>query len=90
MQRRIKRVKKFAHLDHAYTFQPIAFETSGTIGSDSMCFLRDLMQETLVNPTHLCICYSTYQLQYVQVGNSTFVIGSLANKCNDCDSEDFV
>ena len=27
---------------HSYSFQPIAFETSGSIGPDSMSFLKDL------------------------------------------------
>ena len=37
-----EKAKKYAHLDRAYQFQPIAVETCGAVGPDSMCFLRDL------------------------------------------------
>jgi hypothetical protein len=33
---------KYAHLDHAYRFQPVAFETCGTIGPESLPFLKEL------------------------------------------------
>ena len=36
------KAKKYAHLDHAYLFQPVAFETCGTVGSESMLFPRHL------------------------------------------------
>ena len=36
------KVKKYAHLDHAYLFQPVAFETCGTVGPESMLFLWHL------------------------------------------------
>ena len=37
-----EKAKKYAHLDRAYQFQPIAVETCGAVGSDSMYFLCDL------------------------------------------------
>ena len=36
------KAKKYAHLDHAYLFQPVAFETCGTVGPESILFLRHL------------------------------------------------
>ena len=57
-----------------------------------MCFLHDLGR-------HLRLCTGDpnsfmYLLQHlsvaIQVGNSTSVIGSLVNKFNDCNSEDFI
>ena len=36
------KAKKYAHLDHAYLFQPVAFETCGTVGPESMLSLRHL------------------------------------------------
>ena len=84
--------KRYAHLDHAYIFQPIAFETSSTIGSDSMCFLRDLGRRSRTctgEPNsfmYLIQCLSVA----IQVGNSTSVMGSLMNKFDDCDSQDCI
>ena len=34
--------KKYSHLDQGYFFQPVAFETSGAVGPDSMSFLKEL------------------------------------------------
>ena len=36
----------YAYLDRVHLFQPVACETCGAVGPESMCFLRDLMQET--------------------------------------------
>ena len=85
-----EKVKKYAHLDHAYIFQPIAFETSGTIGYDSMCFLRDLGRRLRSHTGEVnSFVYLLQRLSVaIQVGNSTSVMGSL--NFNDCDSEDFI
>ena len=40
-----EKYKKYAHLDSIYRFQPIAIETSGSIGPRSRAFLRDLGEE---------------------------------------------
>ena len=37
-----EKAKKYSHLEHSYSFQLIAFETSGSIGPDSVSFLKDL------------------------------------------------
>ena len=36
--------KKYTHLSHSYSFQPVTLETSGSVnvGVDSMAFLKDL------------------------------------------------
>ena len=85
-----EKVKKYAHLDYAYIFQPIAFETSGTIGYDSMCFLRDLGRRLRSHTGEVnSFVYLLQRLSVaIQVGNSTSVMGSL--NFNDCDSEDFI
>ena len=69
-----EKVKKYAHLDHAYIFQPIAFETSGTIGYDSMCFLRDLGRRLRSHTGEVnSFVYLLQRLSVaIQVGNSTF------------------
>ena len=36
------KARKYAHLDRAYFIQPLAVETCGSIGTDSLFFLRDL------------------------------------------------
>ena len=37
-----EKVKKYSHLDHGYFFQPVALETTGAVGSDSMSILKEL------------------------------------------------
>ena len=37
-----EKAKKYAHLDQAYQFQPIAVETCHAVGPDCICFLCDL------------------------------------------------
>ena len=38
-----EKAKKYAHLDYAYPLlQPVALETCGTVGPESMSFLRNL------------------------------------------------
>ena len=35
-------MKKYSHLDWGYLFQPVALETTGAAGPDSMPFLKEL------------------------------------------------
>ena len=70
---------KYAHLDRAYQFQPIAVETCGAVSPDSMCFLHNLgrrLKSATGEPNSFI-----YLLQLVsvaiQVGNLTSVLGSL-------------
>ena len=37
-----EKIKKYSHLGRCYLFQPVAFETLGTIGPESMPFLKEL------------------------------------------------
>ena len=37
-----EKIKKYSHLGRCYLFQLVAFETLGTIGPESMPFLKDL------------------------------------------------
>ena len=74
-----EKAKKYAHLDQAYQFQPIAVETCGVVGPDSMCFLLNLdrrMQSATGDPISF-----THLLQHIsvaiQVDNLTSVLGSL-------------
>ena len=39
-----EKARKYEHLDRSYSFQPIAVETCGSLGPESLCFLRDLGQ----------------------------------------------
>ena len=70
---------KYAHLDRSYVFQPIAVETCGTIGPDSLSFLRNLgrrLKATTGEPQSF-----TYLLQRlsvaIQMGNSASVQSTL-------------
>ena len=72
---------KYAHLDlyRSYVFQPIAVETCGTIGPDSLSFLRNLgrrLKATTGEPQSF-----TYLLQRlsmaIQMGNSSSVQSTL-------------
>ena len=52
------KAKKYAHLDHAYLFQPVAFETCGTVGPESMLFLRHLgkcLRSVTGEPCLICL-----------------------------------
>ena len=35
-------LEKYSHLDQGYFFQPVALETTGAVGPDSMSFLKEL------------------------------------------------
>ena len=59
-----EKARKYAHLDRAYCFMPIAFETSGFIGHESMCFLRDLGIKTFEVIYHLHTCCNGSQWQF--------------------------
>ena len=37
-----EKVRIYLHLDHGYSFQPVALETTGLAGPESMSFLKDL------------------------------------------------
>ena len=75
--------KKYSHLEHSYSFQPIAFETSGSIGPDSMSFLKDLGRRIkMVTGEPQSFSFLMQRLSVaVQTGNAISVLGSL--RCPD-------
>ena len=74
-----EKAKKYAHLDQAYQFQPIAVETCGTVGPESMCFLRELgrrLKSTTGEP--FSFSYLLQRLSVaIQVGIMSSVLGTL-------------
>ena len=74
-----KKCVKYAHLDHNHIFTPIAIETSGVYGSETLKFLKELGHR-LKQTSGECNAYS-YLLQRlsvaVQRGNATSVMGSV-------------
>ena len=74
---------KYSSLDHAYSFQRIAIETSGSVGLSAMSFLRVLghhLKTTTGEPQSLA-----FLLQRLSVANQTgyaiSVLGSLGSTC---------
>ena len=73
-----EKVKKYFHLEHSYSFQPIAFETSGSIGPDSMSFLKDLgCRIKMVTGEPQSFSFLMQRLSVaIQTGNAISVLGS--------------
>ena len=74
------KARKYAHLDRAYMFQPVAFETCGTMGPESLPFLQELgrrLRRATGEP-------NSFSYLFIQVGNCVSVLGSLP-----CDSQSF-
>ena len=73
------KARKYAHLDRSYIFQPLAVETIGSMGPDSLSFLHELGRR-LKSATGEPQSFS-YLLQRlsvaIQVGNSASVLGTL-------------
>jgi hypothetical protein len=72
------------YLDHAYSFQPVAFETCGTVGLESLPFLKELgrrLRFAMGEPNSYA-----YLIQWlsvaIQIGNSISVLGTLPNTYN--------
>ena len=76
-----EKIKKYSLLGHCYLFQPVAFETLGTIGPESMPFLNDLRRRLkLVSGEPKSFVSLLQRLSVaIQVGNSTSVLGTLDN-----------
>ena len=74
-----EKTKKYAHLDRAYQFQPIALETCGVVGPDSMCFLRDLGRrlKSAIGEPNSFTCLLQQISAAIKVSNLTSVRGSL-------------
>ena len=77
--------KKYAHLSHSYFFQPVAVETSGSVGVESMAFLKDLGHRVKMatgEPQSFSFLMQRLAVA-VQVGNTISVLGTLGS----CDAE---
>ena len=73
------KAKKYARLDHAYLFQPVAFETCGTVGPESMSFLRNLgkrLRSVTGEPSSFAYLLQRLSVA-IQVGNAASPLGSL-------------
>ena len=74
-----EKARKYEHLDRSYSFQPIAVETCGSMGPESLCFLHDLGQR-LKSATGETQSFS-YLLQRlsvaIQTGNASSILGTM-------------
>ena len=74
------KANKYAQLDPVYQFQPIAVETCGSIGPDSLSFLKALGRRLMLTTGEPRSC--SFMLQRlsvaVQTGNATSILGSIA------------
>ena len=70
---------KYSSLDHAYSFQPIAIETSASVGSSTMSFLRALghrLKTTTGEPQSTAFLMQRLSVA-IQTVNAISVLGSL-------------
>ena len=70
---------KYSHLDDVYLFQPIAMETTGTFGPDSLSFLKELgrrLRMATGEPQSGSFLIQRLSVA-IQTGNSASVLGSL-------------
>ena len=85
----VEKTRKYAHLDPMYQFQPVAVETSGTVGPTSASFLRELgkrLKMATGEPRSYIFLLQRISVA-IQVGNATSVLGSLPATSSD---EDFL
>ena len=74
-----EKAKKYAHLDYAYLLQPVALETCGTVGPESMSFLRNLgkrLRSVTGEPSSFAYLLQRLSVT-IQVGNLASMLGSL-------------
>ena len=73
--------KKYARLSHSYFFQPVAVETSGSVGAESMAFLEDLGHRVkMAIGESQSFSFLLQRLAVaVQVGNAISVLGTLGS-----------
>ena len=78
------KARKYVHLDRAYMLQPVAFETCGTTGPESLPFLQELGRRLRrANGEPNSYSYLLQRLSVaIQVGNCVSVLESLP-----CDSQ---
>ena len=73
-----RKKSKYARLDHMHSFTPVAIETSGVLGPDSMAFLKDLGHRLArVTGEDKSTAYLLQRLSVaVQRGNTASVLGT--------------
>ena len=74
-----EKVKTYSHLDQEYFFQPVALETSGAVGPDSMPFLKELghrIRRVMGEPQSFVFLMQRLSVA-VQTGNAVSVQGTL-------------
>ena len=73
--------RKYSHLDQCHLFAPVAIETTGVFGPETMEFLRELgCCIQLVSADHNSTTYLIQRLSVaVQRGNAASVLGSAGN-----------
>ena len=71
--------RKYAHLDKSYLFQPIAVETNGSVGLESLQFLKQLGQRIwAVKGEPSSYAYLLHRLSMaIQIGNAVSVLDTL-------------
>ena len=82
-----EKIKKYAHLDSIYIFQPVAIETCGSIGPVSKPFLRDLARRIKMvsgEPKSFGLLMQRISVA-IQIGNATSVLGTLLVVDSDHD-----
>ena len=74
----VRKKDRYAHLDCTHSFTPVAIETSGVIGPESMAFLKDLGRRLArVTGEEKSTSYLLQRLSVaVQRGNTASVLGS--------------
>ena len=83
-----EKVKKYSHLDQGYFFQPVALETTGAVGPDSMSFLKELghrIRRVMGEPQSFMFLMQRVSAA-VQTGNAVSVLGTLgfSDLSDDC------
>ena len=71
--------RKYAHLDKSYLFQPIAVETNGSVGLESLQFLKQLgqrIQAATGEPSSYAYLLQRLSMA-IQIGNAATVLGTL-------------
>ena len=73
------KLRKYAFLDRSYVLQPISVETCGSIGPDSVCFLRNLGRRLKSTAGEAqSFIYLLQRLSVaIQMGNSASMQGTL-------------
>ena len=76
-----RKKRKYSHLDQCHLFVPVAIETTGGFGPETMEFLQELGRHLqLVSADHNSTSYLIQRLSVaVQRGNAASVLGSTGN-----------